>query len=154
MIITYTARTINSASFTVSIKMIDTDETKNHSLSFNERLSNFIKALKEYQLNTISGNNDYTVTDSKLVKFYYSPVLFKQRIYDSLPYTYRETDIILHEAFACMGCKFHLENLQCFVEIKTWNDHIWAEVFYVANSLFPDVIIYEGHTTWFFNKGE
>jgi hypothetical protein len=150
MITTYIATAKGSASFILTVKLFNHNKDKRKpELSFEEKKEAFINALKKYQVNTISGNCDFTISDPLKVTFHYRPTMNKQCQYSILPYKYGN-DIIIEDAFACMGCKFHLDDLKCFVEIKSWNnDHLWAEVYFVTNSLYPELIISFKEITWF-----
>jgi len=77
--------------------------------------------------------------------FMYTPVFEKQKLYQKIPFVINEeTKTTLIDAFACIGTKFGLDSLDCFVEIKSsemGSGIVWAEVYYVSNSLYPALII-------------
>ena len=80
-------------------------------------------------------------------KFYYTPWMNKQALYDRVAREGRISvgpDIELIDSFICLGGKFNLANIQCSVEVKSSSmggGIVWAEIYHVADSQVPSAII-------------
>jgi len=77
------------------------------------------------------------------VKFLYTPVMYKQAKYAELPY--KEGTYTVVDAFACSGTRFYMDSLQVFVEVcksDMGERRIWANVYYVSDSVIPAIVIY------------
>jgi len=83
--------------------------------------------------------------DISTVKFYYTPHMIKQKNYrpSNLPYRLSETIQVI-DAFTCIGSRFGLKPLSVLVEVCKSNcgdNRIWANVYYVADSEIPSIVI-------------
>jgi hypothetical protein len=125
--------------------------------SLNESIENpvdreekgFIKGLREHHNNIYTGrdkNDSLEARDPEEIVFHYTPTISKQVMYkQTLPFLIdKQAKVSLIDAFACLGTKFDLKNLMCFVEIKKSEmagGIFWAEIYYACNCLFPAAII-------------
>ena len=94
--------------------------------------------------------------DISTVEFYYTPCMVKQKNYrpSNLPYKLSETIQVI-DAFTCIGSRFGLKSLSVIVEVCQSNcggNHIWANIYYVANSEVPASTIRVNRYSTFMDK--
>lgn len=81
--------------------------------------------------------------DLSTIEFHYNPVMEKQQKYRNLPYHLTNTITVI-DAFTCIGSRFGLNTLSVIVEVCQSNcgdQHIWANIYYVADSEVPASVI-------------
>jgi hypothetical protein len=105
----------------------------------------FSKTLRLYNCNIYGKEELFKDRDPLEIKFYYTPTMLKQHYYKKLPYLLElNTQTKIVDAFSTNGEKFGLRPLEVFVEIKTsemGGRALWAEIYYVADSMVPVLII-------------
>lgn len=78
--------------------------------------------------------------DPSVVKYLYGPSMSRQRLYQRrFPIQMDGYEIL--DAFVCLGSRFGLKTLQCYVELCRGGHGYWVNVYYVADSVSPDLRI-------------
>ena len=108
-----------------------------------EKILEILRYDREKEVYGAYGLDKNPSRDISTIEFYYSPFMEKQKKFQTLPYQITDTIQVI-DVFTCIGSRFGLKPLSVIVEVcesNCGNNPIWANVYYIANSETPAIII-------------